>query len=257
MSQPAIFRTAEVQQEISPEEWETRVRLAALHRAVALFGWDDHIATHISARVPGEPEHMLLAPLGAMFREVTASSLVKTTFDGEPATTGQGPVNRGGVVIHGGVYAGRQDVNWILHLHTIADVAVSAQRDGLLALSQYAMVLTGKIGYHAYEGIALYDDERSRLLEALGQGPILVLRNHGSLVCSSEVEEAFFYVHSFQRACEIQIAAFSAGRENLQIADDAVAELTAAQLTAGVGFFHLGWAAMLRRINVELPGYDS
>lgn len=242
---------------LQSSEAQVRAELAALNRAVHLFGWDDHIATHLSARVPGKPDHMLLAPLGAMFQEVTASSLVKTTLDGHPVDGDTRRVNRGGVVIHGGIYAGRPDVHWILHLHTISDVAVSAQRDGLLALSQYAMALSGKIGYHDYEGIALDDDERARLLQDIGDRPIALLRHHGSLVCGESVETAFFYTHTLQRACEIQIAALAGGRDHVQLCEPSVADLTAAQLETGAVFFNLFWAAALRRVDAAMPGYDA
>lgn len=238
-------------------EWSTRVALAALHRAVALNGWDDHTQTHISARVPGEPEHMLLAPLGATFDEVTASSLIKTTLEGDRIESGPGKVNRGGVVIHGGLYRGRPSVSYIAHLHTTADVAVSAQRFGLLPISQYAMVLTGKVAHHDYEGLALETGERERLVEHMAGRPVMLLNNHGSLVCANSVAETFFYIRALERACEVQLAALTAGIDNLILCDTGVSQKTADQLDEETGFYTPTWDAMVRRLDKALPGYDA
>ena len=240
------------------DEGQMRTSLAVFHHAIALLGWDDHVATHISARAPDNPDHMFLAPLGYMFREVTASSLMRVTLDGTKVdTAGNARLNRGAVVIHGGVYHARPDVNWVVHLHTTANVAVSAQRHGLLPISQYAMVLTGKLGYHPYEGIALDEDERTRLKDHLGDFPTLLLQNHGSLVCAAAADECFHYVYALERACEVQIAALAGGCQNLNLCDDAVSELTAKQIDAFSGFYDLAWEAMVRRVNSDMPGFDD
>jgi ribulose-5-phosphate 4-epimerase/fuculose-1-phosphate aldolase len=168
---------------MDPEEWKVRVDLAACYRLIAHFGWDDLVLTHNSARVPGEPGHMLINPSGLMFNEVTASNLLKVDInDGhliEPSE--YEPINAG-VVIHGAIYLGRPDVQCVVHTHTEADIAVGVLEEGLLPLSQWAMRFYGRLGYHDYEGVSLDMDERERLQHDIAQHPVLVLRNHGLLL---------------------------------------------------------------------------
>jgi ribulose-5-phosphate 4-epimerase/fuculose-1-phosphate aldolase len=240
----------------SEPEWQLRVELAALHRMFALYGWDDHIFTHISARVPGEPQHMLLTPMGALFSEVDASSLVKTTFDGKPVDE-RAYLNPAAVVIHGGVYEGAPRVSCVAHLHTVANVAVSAHVDGLLPISQSAMCLTGAIGYHDYEGLAVNFDERERLVAAVGTNKVVVLRNHGSLYCSDSPSEAFLYAFFFERACQFQVAALTAGPGRIRHCTEDVARQTAIDFRRHPEVAKISWTAAIRRVQQALPGFDA
>ena len=163
---------------ISPEEWAVRVDLAACYRLVAHFSWDDLILTHNSARVPGEPDHMLINPMGLMFDEVTASNILKVDFDGNVIGESEYEPIYAGVVIHGAIYLGRPDVECVVHTHTEADIAVGVQEEGLLPLSQWAMRFHNRLGYHDYEGVSLDMDESalSGCSSRIGNHPVLVLR---------------------------------------------------------------------------------
>ena len=195
---------------ISPEEWALRVDLAACYRLIMHFGWDDLVLTHNSARVPGEPEHMLINPAGMMFNEVTASNLIKVDFDGKLVEPSEYEPIYAGVVIHGAIYLGRPDVQCVVHTHTEADIAVGVQEEGLLPLSQWAMRFYGRLGYHDYEGVSLDMDERERLQMSIGKHPVLVLRNHGLLTTGRDVSEAFAYLYHFERSAEAQLKAQAA-----------------------------------------------
>jgi ribulose-5-phosphate 4-epimerase/fuculose-1-phosphate aldolase len=196
----------------SAEEWQARVELAACYRLVAMNGWDDLVFTHMSARVPGAAGEYLLNPMGLLFEEVTASSLVKVATDGTVLLdeTNLG-INPGGFIIHGAVHEARTDAHCVIHLHTIESVAVSCQKDGLLPLQQGALMLAADVAYHDYEGVALDVDERARLNANLGHRNYMILRNHGLLTVGASVAEAFMRAYSLQRACQIQIAAQSGG----------------------------------------------
>ena len=237
--------------EIDEEEWRVRVDLAACYRLAAMFGWTDLVFTHITARVPGPVGHYLINPLGLFFDEVTASNLVKISKDGEIICdpTGLG-YNHAGFVIHGAVHEARPDVAAVVHLHTIAGVAVSCQAQGVLPLNQVALVIDA--AYHDYEGLALDMGERRRLAANLGGRNHMVLRNHGLLTCGRTVAHAFLHMYEMQRACEIQIAAQSGGgdlvfppdhvRERLMGQAEGVQDLS--NLTA-----RLAWPALLRRLD--------
>jgi ribulose-5-phosphate 4-epimerase/fuculose-1-phosphate aldolase len=205
-----------VRQRVSPEEWEVRVKLAAAYRLAALFKWTDHIYTHFSARVPGPDEHFLINAFGLLFDEITASNLVKVDIDGTLVDdpTGLG-INPAGYVIHSAIHAARPDLQAVLHTHTRDGIAVSAQRDGLLPISQHAIGFSGRVAYHGYEGVALDLDERERLVADLGDKSVLILRNHGLLTAGISVEHAFQQLHGLERACNIQIAAQAAGNAEL------------------------------------------
>ncbi|HZE92346.1 MAG TPA: class II aldolase/adducin family protein, partial [Rhizobacter sp.] len=174
MSTPTI---PSLRHAVSPEEWQERVDLAACYRLVALFGWDDLVFTHVSARVPGEPQHFLINPYGFFFDEITASSLVKVDEQGQPAIATPFPVNPAGFVIHSAIHQARPKVNCVLHTHTVHGVAVSAQADGLLPLSQQSTFALIRLAYHDYEGVALRDEEKPRLVHDLGDANFLILRN--------------------------------------------------------------------------------
>ena len=167
--------------QVSAEEWEARVELAALYRLVALHGWDDMIYTHISARIPGPDHHFLINPYGMFFEEITASSLVKIDLDGKILQETPYFINPAGFTIHSAIHAAREDARYVMHLHSDQGVAVAAQKEGLLPLSQHALIVLPRLAYHDYEGIALNLDERERLVHDIGDKTLMLLRNHGTL----------------------------------------------------------------------------
>ena len=201
-----------LRERVSAEEWEARVNLAACYRFAAHFRMTDLIYTHISARVPGPEHHFLLNAFGLMWDEVKASNLVKITLDGEIVDdpTGLG-FNQAGFVIHSAIHAARPEVMCVMHTHTASGIAVSAQEQGLLPISQHAMRLTGNVGYHQYEGVALNLEERERLVADIGNKMTLILHNHGLLSCGKSVREALDYMYYLERACQAQVAAMAGG----------------------------------------------
>ncbi|GFM58228.1 class II aldolase [Pseudomonas cichorii] len=213
---PGPEKSGSVRDRVSPEEWEVRVKLAAAYRLAALKRWTDHIYTHFSARVPGPDEHFLINAFGLLFDEITASSLVKVDLNGTIVDdpTGLG-INYAGYVIHSAIHGARPDLQAVLHTHTRDGIAVSAQKDGLLLISQHSLAFSGRVAYHGYEGIALNLDERERLVADLGDKSVMILRNHGLLTAGVSVEHAFQQLHSLEYACNIQIAAQAAGNAQL------------------------------------------
>ena len=207
-----------VRQRVTPQEWEVRVKLAAAYRLAALYKWTDHIYTHFSARVPGPEAHFLINAFGLLFDEISASNLVKVDLDGTIVDdpTGLG-INYAGYVIHSAIHGARHDLQAVLHTHTRDGIAVSAQKQGLLPISQHAIAFSGRVAYHGYEGVALdLDlDERERLVADLGDKSVMILRNHGLLTGGVSVEHAFQQLQSLERACNIQIAAQAAGNTEL------------------------------------------
>ncbi|EIK95449.1 aldolase II superfamily protein [Pseudomonas sp. M47T1] len=205
-----------VRDRVSPEEWEVRVKLAAAYRLAALHRWTDHIYTHFSARVPGPQEHFLINAFGLLFDEINASNLVKVDLDGTIVDdpTGLG-INYAGYVIHSAIHGARPDLHAVLHTHTRDGIAVSAQKDGLLPISQHSIAFSGRVAYHGYEGIALDLDERERLVADLGDKSVMILRNHGLLTGGVSVEHAFQQLHGLEGACAIQVAAQAAGNVEL------------------------------------------
>ena len=239
-----------VREQVSTEEWQARVDLAAAYRLVALYGWDDLIFTHISARVPGAGHHFLLNPYGMMFDEVTASSLVKIDLDGKKVMESDYFINPAGFTIHSAVHAARADALCVVHLHTDYGIAVSAQKEGLLPISQQAMFPLASLAYHEYEGLALNEDEKPRLVSDLGNKSYLILRNHGLLTIGKTVADAFLSMYILESACRIQILAQSGGGELHRIADPII-DLTAKQLSAvtvGQGA-ELAWPGLLRKLD--------
>lgn len=231
-------------------ERDIRVDLAACYRLVALFGWDDLVFTHISARVPGEEEAFLINPYGMLFEEITASSLVKVDAHGEKLAPSEWQVNPAGFVIHSAIHAGRPDVGCVLHVHTNAGVAVSAQREGLLPISQYATIVLSSLGYHDYEGIAVRDDEKPRLVRDLGDNGGLILRNHGLLTVGATVGEAFVRMWALQRACEAQLLAQSGGAPLVHVDPRIVGGVKAniEVVTRGMGTA-IAWPALRRKLD--------
>jgi ribulose-5-phosphate 4-epimerase/fuculose-1-phosphate aldolase len=235
--------------QVSPEEWQLRVDLAACYRRVAAYGWSDVIFTHISARIPGPEHHFLINPYGLLFEEITASSLIKIDQQGEKLSESPHPVNRAGFVIHSAVHAVREDAGCVLHTHTRAGVAVSAQAGGVLPISQQSTFVLASLGYHSYEGVALHDAEKPRLQADLGQANHLMLRNHGLLVVGSSIAEAFLLMYNFESTCQIQIAA-QAGGTLTQVDPriiDGVGQAMRTQ-TSGLGG-QFAWPAMLRKLD--------
>ncbi len=243
MSSPSL------KDQVSPEEWQLRVDLAACYRLVAAYGWSDLIFTHISARIPGPEHQFLINPYGLLFEEITASSLIKIDQAGNKLSESVHPVNPAGFVIHSAVHAVREDAACVLHTHTRAGVAVSAQACGVLPISQQSTFVLASLGYHSYEGVALRDDEKPRLQADLGAAKHLMLRNHGLLVVGSSIPEAFLLMYNFESTCQIQIAA-QAGGALTQVDPriiDGVGQAMRAQTDGLGGAF--AWPAMLRKLD--------
>jgi ribulose-5-phosphate 4-epimerase/fuculose-1-phosphate aldolase len=235
---------------VSADEWQVRVDLAACYRLVALNGWDDLVFTHITARVPGPEHHFLINPYGMLFEEVTASSLVKVDLTGNKVMPVAYDINPAGFTIHSAVHAAREDAVCVIHLHTGAGVAVSAQKDGLLPISQNALFPLAALAYHAYEGVALREDEKARLVSDLGSRNFMILRNHGTLTVGASVADAFLYMFVLERACRIQLLAQSGCSELLRVPQPIVDGITAAaaQVTRGLGG-QLAWPGLLRKLD--------
>jgi ribulose-5-phosphate 4-epimerase/fuculose-1-phosphate aldolase len=237
-------------------EWVARVHLAACYRLCALNQWDDLIYTHISAAIPGEPDHYLINPFGMQFDEITASSLLKVNLQGELLPNQSGMVNPTGFAIHGAIHRARADAQCVMHLHNTAGIAVSAQRDGLLPLSQHAMRFMGHLGYHDYEGLALTESEGIRLVDHLGSQPAMLLRNHGTLTVGRTIAEAYVVMATLIKACEIQIAALSS--PHLHLPSNAVIDRAANELhDAGAEEGALEWPALLRKLDRIDPSYKQ
>ena len=250
------LRHASLQGSVSAEEWQLRVDLAACYRLIALFGWDDMVFSHVSARVPGESHQFLINPYGLFFEEITASSLVKIDHDGQPVMDTPYDVNPAGFVIHSAVHEGRPDVNCVLHTHTVAGVGVAAQADGLLPISQQAALVLANVAYHGYEGLAVNDDEKARLVADLGEKNILILRNHGLLTCGHTVAEAFRTMYRLENACRMQIAAQAGGSTLTTVPESVVAGMRAQSVTVTRGKgADLVWPGLLRRLDRQNPGY--
>lgn len=245
-------------QRVEAIERQLRVDLAACYRLVAHYGWADLVFTHISARIPGAAHHFLINPYGMLFEEITASSLVKVDAQGEKVEPSPHPINPAGFVIHSAIHAAREDVTCVLHLHTVAGVAVSAQRQGLLPISQQATVSLASLGYHDYEGIALRDEEKPRLVRDLGDNSALILRNHGLLTVGASVADAFLLIYNLQRACEIQLRAQSGGTELISVDPRIVAGVKAnvQAVTKGLGG-GLAWPGLLRLLDRQDPSFRS
>ena len=239
-----------VRQQCSEEEWQLRVDLAACYRIIAMYGWDDLVFTHISARVPGAEEHFLINPYGLLFEEITASSLVKVNLAGEKVLASPHPVNPAGFVIHSAIHAARHDVGCVLHTHTKAGVAVSAQAEGLLPISQVALFPYATLAYHDYEGVALNAAEKPRLVADLGSKNALILRNHGLLTTGATIADAFLMMYVLETACQTQLLAQSGGGDLVQVPAPIVAgiQAQAEEVTRGLGGA-LVWPGLLRKLD--------
>lgn len=235
---------------VSAEEWALRVDLAACYNLVAFFGWDDLIFTHISAKVPGDEEHFLINPYGMMFEEVTASSLVKVDLSGEKILPSDYEINPAGFIIHSAVHEAREDAHCVVHLHTNEGVAVSSQKGGLLPISQQSLFPLSGLSYHEYEGIALREEEKARLVADLGDTDFMILRNHGLLTCGTTVPNAFLALYILQRACEIQVMAQAGSGDLSYVPEPIIKGMQAAgkQVTNAAGG-SLAWPGLLRKLG--------
>jgi len=243
---------------VSEAEWQARVDLAAAYRLVALFKWDDLVFTHISARVPGTEDQFLINPYGLMFEEITASSLIKVNLAGEKLEVSPFPVNPAGFTIHSAIHAERHDAACVLHVHSLNGIAVSAQKGGVLPLSQQSIFVMNALGYHDYEGVALNEDEKPRLVRDLGRNTFLMLRNHGLLTVGRTVADAFLSMYLFESVCTIQVRAQAGGGELIHVSPDiiATAREQSRQVTKGMGPGALAWPGLLRRLERQMPGFD-
>ena len=246
-----------VRDHVSPEEWRTRVDLAAAYRLVALFGWDDLIFTHITAKVPGT-ETFLINPYGLMFEEITASALVRIDLAGNKTMDSPFDINPAGFTIHSCIHAARHDATCVMHTHSLNGMAVSAQREGLLPISQFAFSVLHSLSYHEYEGLALNEEEKPRLVADLGGNNFLMLRNHGLLTVGSSVADAFQAMHRLEAACMVQVRALAGDRELIYIPEPILAgarqQLQTVRLGKGAS---LTWPGLLRRLDRVNPGFDA
>jgi ribulose-5-phosphate 4-epimerase/fuculose-1-phosphate aldolase len=253
-----LTKTTSVRDRVTSEEWEQRVALAAAYRLVAHFGWDDLIFTHLSARVPGPDHHFLINPYGMTFDEITASSLVKVDLNGQKVMESPYEINPAGFTIHSAIHAAREDAKCVLHVHSINGAAVSAQQDGLLPVSQQSMFVLSSLGYHDYEGVALREDEKPRLVRDLGDKNFFMLRNHGLITVAENVPDAFLFMYTFESACMIQLRAQAGGGKLVTIDPRIIAtgQQQAKTVTAdAVGA--LAWPALLRKLDRIDPSYRS
>jgi ribulose-5-phosphate 4-epimerase/fuculose-1-phosphate aldolase len=258
MNTPEKLLIPSVKDKVSAEEWQTRVDLAACYRLVADFGWSDLIFTHITARVPGSEDQFLINPYGMMFDEITASSLVKIDMNGNKIEDSPFPVNPAGFTIHSAIHAVRHDAQCVLHVHSINGVAVSAQKSGLLPLSQQSIFVLSSLAYHDYEGVALNDEEKPRLVADLGEKNYLMLRNHGLLTLGKTIADAFLNMYIFEAACMIQIRAQAGGGELIPIPSTIIngAQQQAKKVTKSQGGM-LAWPGLLRRLDRLDPSYRT
>jgi ribulose-5-phosphate 4-epimerase/fuculose-1-phosphate aldolase len=238
-------------------ERKVRADLAACYRLMALFGWDDLVFTHVSARVPGGDHHFLINPYGMLFEEITASSLVKVDLEGRKVEPSPYPINPAGFTIHSAVHAAREDAQCVMHSHTLNGVAVSAQARGLLPISQQSLFVLASLGYHAYEGVALNADEKPRLVRDLGSNTNLILRNHGLLTVGPSVADAFLAMYVMEAACAIQVRAQAGGGDLIPIPQPLLDGIRAQarEVTLNTGTEQLIWPGLLRRLDRRFPGY--
>ena len=245
---------------MAPGEWEARVDLAAAYRLVALYGWDDLIFTHLSARVPGPEHHFLINPYDMLFEEITASSLVKIDVEGNPVGKSEHPVNPAGFTIHSALHMARDDAAAVMHLHTPHGQAVSAMAFGLLPHTQTSMIAGHDVAYHDYEGVATDLEERERLVADIGDKHAMILRNHGTLAVGDSVASCFLRLYFLERACEAQVLMLSAGKDNLTKPHQGVEEKVAHQSNPkGMGGLaqKLAWPALLRKLDRIDPSFRT
>ena len=260
MSVQLIDGAGSVKDQVSPEEWEARVQLAAGHRVLAYYGVNDMTYNHFSLRVPGEPETMLVKRTDWMFNEVTASSLIKCDLNGNPLIPLDGaPIRGGALIIHAGLLKGRRDLNSVLHTHTPNTMGVSAHKFGLLPITQHAMRFYGELKYHEFKGFEFDPEMTGRLIEDLDGGKNMLLRNHGALVAGESVAECVVNHHWLEMACQGQIAALAAGEGNYLVPTEEWCEYAHGQFAAAGDFLKGGkdWAACVRLAERLDPTYKD
>jgi ribulose-5-phosphate 4-epimerase/fuculose-1-phosphate aldolase len=247
-----------VRDRVTPEEWQQRVALAAAYRLVAHFHWDDLIFTHLSARVPGPEHHFLINPYGMFFDEITASSLVKVDLDGNKVMESPYEINPAGFTIHSAIHAAREDAKCIFHVHSLNGIAVSTQKGGVLPISQQSIFVLASLAYHDYEGVALRDDEKPRLVADLGDKAFLMLRNHGLLTVGEDVAETFLALYIFEATCAIQAKAQAMGHDLIPVDPRIIAgaQAQAKAVTRGAGG-SLAWPGLLRKLERLAPSYKD
>jgi len=248
---------ADVRAQVSDEEWALRVDLACAYRLVAHHGWDDLIFTHLSVRIPGPEHHFLINPYNLMFEEITASSLVKIDVHGSPVMETPYMTNPAGFTIHSAIHMARADAHAVIHLHTPYGQAVAAQADGLMPITQTAMLIRDELAYHHYEGVATDLEERERLVADFGTKTAMILRNHGTLTVGETVGEAFLKMYFLERACEAQVHALAGGAALLNHPPQGSPEKAANQARGGLKLIStmLAWPALMRKMDRECPGY--
>jgi ribulose-5-phosphate 4-epimerase/fuculose-1-phosphate aldolase len=253
------IRSSRVPRGMGAAEWDARCELAAAFRIAAGLGWTDMLGTHFSLRVPGTEDEFLINPYGLLFEEITASSLIKVDTEGSKLSESPYEVNRAGFVIHSAVHMGAPGAHCVMHCHTTAGVGVSSQRQGLLPITQMALTVWSEVRYHDYEGVADNEDERTRIVDDLGDGTMLILRNHGTLTVGATVAEAFARMNRIERACRFQLAALTGGADPNPIPQEVV-DYTAQQgreiskSGRGAGG-QLLWAALKRKLDREDQSY--
>jgi len=247
-----------LQGKVSDEEWQARVNLAACYRLAAYYRWDDLIFTHITARVPGTDHHFLINPYGLLFDEITASSLVKIDLSGHKVSDSPFEINPAGFLIHSAIHAAREDAQCIMHLHSLAGVAVSASKAGLRPLSQHSIFPLASLAYHDYEGVVLSPDEQPRLVRDLGNKNNLILRNHGLLTVGPTVADAFLAMYFLEASCRIQTMAQAGAGELIDVDPSilAMVESMADQVTVGAGSALL-WPGLMRRMDRLDPSFRT
>ena len=238
----------DVKNTVSKEEWEVRTDLAAFYRTVPYFGWDDLIFTHISAKVPGTEDEFMINPYGFLFDEITASNLVKVDLKGKILSDTNNFINPAGFTIHSAIHEARDDAHCIVHLHSNDGVAVASLKDGLLPLSQTGMLVRSQIAYHDYEGVALFDEEKERLVKDLGDKKLMILRNHGTLAIGKNVAETFTNIYFLEKACTYQVRAM-AGSLELNYPSEEAKETTSKQGEGREMAAALLWPAIKRKME--------
>ena len=257
MNVQPLKKASSLRDQVSEAEWQTRVELAAAHRLMAHFGIQDLTHNHLTARVPDAPHLFLIKPPDAMFDEVSASTLQKFDFDGNPQKDGASQLRGGGLIIHAGLFAARDDLNALFHTHTPAIIGVASQKDGLLPINQHGIRFHGQIAYHDFGGFEFDMDMRAPLVRDLGDKNIALLRNHGSLVCAASIGAAFVAHHNLEFACQAQLAAMTGGAELVLIAPE-VRERIAKQTAANKDRLSGGgkdWVSCLRLADRIAPDF--
>lgn len=250
-------KSGSIRNQVSETEWNLRVDLAAAYRLVAHYGWDDLIFTHISVRIPGPEHHFLINPYGFLFEEITASSLVKVDLQGKKVMDSPYEINPAGFTIHSAIHEGRESAQCVMHTHTTNGVAVSAQSGGLKPLSQQSLFCLSSMSYHDYEGVALRDDEKPRLVSDLGNANFMILRNHGLLTCAPTIADTFLAMYTLETACDIQIKAQTANSV-ISVPESVMQNMMeqAVESTHGMGGA-LAWPGLLRKLDRMDPTYKS